>query len=230
MIFFLLHNKKKMKHKNMFISFEGLDGAGKGEQIIRLLALIKDDTNGFLGDKYTSVWLTREPTKLTLSGRQISKGIRKGDISGEEASEMFIKDRIEHTQKYILPSLRGGSFVLVDRYDISTYAYQMAQGMDFDFIYNAHNYNGCEGAIVPDITIVLDVPVSVAMDRICKRKSVIEQFEVDTFQEKVFIKQEEAIARLMEKQPKRLIVRINANQTIENVTAEIVNKLLAIFP
>ena len=130
------------KEKNLFITFEGIDGSGKNTQLTRLVDAISDHNNGFPGDKYSTFWLSREPTKITRHGIDISNGIttEKG-VSGDEAYPKFVKDRIYHTHNYILPRLAEGNFVLVNRYDISTLMYQYTQGVDFDKLYNAHNYD-----------------------------------------------------------------------------------------
>ncbi len=222
-------------NKPLFITFEGVDGSGKGTQLEKIISVIKNNTNNFIGNKYTPIWISREPTKLTSSGRKISEGIIKGGISGEEASKLFITDRIEHTTQYIIPRLKEGNIVLVDRYDISTYAYQMAQGMNFDILYHMHNYAydifdmKNDGTIVPDITIIFHIPVDVAMDRINKRNETLEQFEVNSFQHKVKYTHELAVTKIREKQPNRKIIWVNANQSIENVTKEMVNKIQDIY-
>lgn len=207
-----------------FITLEGIDGSGKSTQLERLVSLIKDGTNGIFGDKYTPIWLTREPTKMTEAGRKICdllKGQEK--LTGEVSSSLFVKDRHEHSIKYISPRLSEGNIVICDRYDLSTYSYQMVQGIDFDFLYDFHGYKE-EKTLIPDITIVFDVSVEIALERI-RERGALEQFEVESFQRKLAQKQNEAINRLLERQPSRKILRINSEQSIEKVTEELFNKL-----
>lgn len=207
----------------LFITFEGIDGSGKSTQISRLLHVIRDENSSF-GGKYSTVWVSREPTKLTESGKTISSAIRERIVSAEEATDLFIRDRIEHTRNFIRPRLREGSYVLLDRYDLSTYAYQMTQGIEFERLYQLHKYND-EGAIIPDITIVFDIPAKIALDRIAKRNGWVEQFEVPAFQIKLEKIQDEAIQLIQKLQPQRKIIRVNANQSVEDVTKEMIEKL-----
>lgn len=207
----------------LFITFEGIDGSGKTTQISKLLDFIRDEKNSF-GGKYSTVWVSREPTKLTDSGKAISSAIRERVVSAEEATDLFIKDRIEHTQNFILPRLREGSYVILDRYDLSTYAYQMTQGIEFEKLYQLHRYDN-DGAVIPDITVVFDVPARVALDRIAKRNGWVEQFEVPAFQIKLERIQNEAIQLIQKLQPQRKIIRVNTNQTVEAVTKELIQKV-----
>jgi dTMP kinase len=209
----------------MFITFEGLDGSGKGTQLLRLEALIKDHKNNFLGDKYSPIWSTREPTKLTKPGLEIANGMAQHkDISGEDAAKLFVEDRIIHTQNYILPRLFEGSFVLSDRYDLSTLSYQLTQGIAFDELYKMHRYE--EGkTFVPHLTLVFDLPVEEAQRRINLRDEKKEQFENLEFQTLLYEKQEEVLYSLSFYQPGREIIRINANQNVDDVTKEMVDKI-----
>lgn len=210
----------------MFITFEGLDGSGKGTQLLRLQELINDHKNGFLGDKYSPVWATREPTKLTTPGRKICEGITsKEGVGAIDAANLFVYDRILHTHNHILPRLAEGSFVLSDRYDISTLSYQLTQGISFDELYDMHKYGRSNGAIIPHLTLVFDLPVSEAQRRVNLRDEKKEQFETLEFQTLLYEKQEEAIKKLLKNQPQREIIRINANQSIDDVTNEMVTKI-----
>ena len=160
--------------KNYFIAFEGIDGCGKDTQLHKLVEAIKEDDGHPFGNKYSNIWVTREPTKITKSGIQISNLIRERDVSGEEATELFVQDRIEHSK--IIGDVIKHSHILTSRYDLSTLSYQMTQGIDFDFIYNLHNYGKDTGAIIPDLTIVFDLPVDIAIQRTNSRNSTEECF------------------------------------------------------
>jgi dTMP kinase len=225
-MFYFIHNYLRdcvKMARPLFITFEGIDGSGKSTQISRLLHAIRDENSPF-GGKYSTVWVSREPTKLTESGKTISSAIRQRVVSAEEATDLFIKDRIEHTRNFIRPRLKEGSYVLLDRYDLSTYAYQMTQGIEFEKLYQLHRYDD-EGAIIPDITVVFDVPARVALERIAKRNGWVEQFEVPAFQIKLERVQNEAIQLIQKLQPQRKIIRVNSNQSVENVTKEMIEKL-----
>jgi len=208
--------------KTLFIVFEGIDGCGKDTQLHKLIGLVKEDDEYPFGNKYSNIWVTREPTKITKSGEKISQLIRERDVSGEEATKLYVEDRIEHTK--LIKEILKHSHVFSSRYDILTLSYQMTQGMDFDYMYELHKYGKNEGAIIPDITILFDLPVEVALKRMSLRKSQEECFEKEEFQRKLKGNLDFCIDELR-KRDKRKIIVVNANQEIEKVTKEMCEKI-----
>lgn len=208
--------------KTYFIAFEGIDGCGKDTQLHKLACAIKEDDNYPFGNKYSNIWVTREPTKITPSGETIARLLRGKEISGEDATKYFVEDRIEHSK--MIKDILKHSHVLISRYDLSTLSYQMVQGMKFEDLYKLHNYNKENGCIIPDITLVFDLPVKVASDRMNKRNSTIEFTEKFEFQKKVKDNLSFCIKEL-EKKDKRKIIIINANQSKDNVTKEMLEKI-----
>ena len=206
--------------KNLFITFEGIDGCGKDTQVFKLAEAIKLN----LSDKYANIWLTREPTNITKEGIEISKKIKK-KISGVEASKLFIKDRQKHSK--IISFYLKTSFVLCSRYDISTLSYQMVQGVDFETLYNMHEYK--KETLIPDITIIFDLKVCEALNRVKKRDKKLEFFEEENFQNKVKENINFCISELKKRQNKRIFIRIDASQNIEEVTRNLVEKLKKFF-
>ncbi len=207
---------------NYFISFEGIDGSGKDTQIFELAKAIKEDNNDFYGDKYSNIWLTREPTRITESGNRISDLLRTSKVSLEDATKGFIDDRIEHSE--IIRKILPHSDVLTSRYDLSTFAYQKTQGACFGDLYHLHNYDTIDGALIPDFTLVFDLPAKVAFERSRKRNSEKEYFENLAFQEKLVENLHSCIAELR-KYDSRKIILINANSPKEKVTQEMIEKL-----
>nr|QBK90150.1 MAG: thymidylate kinase [Pithovirus LCPAC102] len=202
-----------MLRKNLFIAFEGIDGSGKDTQLNNIVTYLKNN------DKYCNIWVTREPTNITKSGNKILQ-LLKDDISKEDATKYFIEDRKEHSN--IIKNILTHSHVLTFRFDFSTYAYQMAQGMKFKELYDMHNYT--KDTIIPDITFVFNISVKTALYRIHKRNDTIECFEHITFLVNVKTKINKIINKLIEKDG-RTIICINGQQSIENITAEIIDKL-----
>lgn len=207
--------------KGKFFTFEGIDGSGKDEQLFAFAKALKNGCKYFSGNKYMPLWLTREPTKLTSPGKEISRLLKTNHVSPKQATQYFVADRILHTIEYINPYLKT-SHVLSSRYDLSTLSFQLAQGISFDFLYKAHDY-GAGMTRIPDITFVFDVPAKVALQRIDKRGSKREFFETDLFQQKVVRAQEYCLHELA-RRDNRTILRINANQPIPRVTDEMLRK------
>lgn len=208
--------------KTYFIAFEGIDGCGKDTQLHKLVEAIKEDDNYPFGNKYSNIWVTREPTKITTPGKTIAKLLREKEISGKDATKYFIEDRIEHSK--IIKEILKHSHVLISRYDLSTLSYQMTQGMNFDELYKLHNYNKKNGCIIPDITIIFDLPVEVAFERMAKRNSEKEFFEKIDFQKRLKENLNYCIKEL-EKKDKRKIIIINSNQSKEETKKEMLEKI-----
>lgn len=208
--------------KTYFIAFEGIDGSGKDTQLHKLVEAIKYDNGKPFGDKYSNIWITREPTRITKSGIKIAEEIRKRDVSGEEATELFVKDRKEHTQ--IIKEHLKYSHVLTSRYDLSTLSYQMTQGMDFDYMYNLHAYGKDDGCIIPDITIVFDLDADIAFSRTQGRNSAEECFEKIEFQREIRKNLMFAIDELR-KRDSRTIIIVDASKPIKEVTKEMLKKI-----
>lgn len=205
---------------NYFISFEGLDGAGKGTQLLELEKAIRDHSNHFFGNKYSNIWTTREPTKTTDAGKRISEAIKAG-IDGESASRLFVEDRIQHCKR--IKENLADSYVLCDRYDLSTLGYQMTQGIDLSKLIEMHKYNMADGCLVPDVTLFFDIPAEVAYKRILARGHPLESYEKLPFLQKLEENYNTVIKTLEESG--RKITRINANQNIGNVTQELLERL-----
>lgn len=213
-----------MNTQTFFIAFEGLDGSGKDTQLSKLVDEIKSSKNSLFGDKYSNIWITRQPTKITKSGIEISEKIKQEHVSKEEATKGFVQDRIEHSQ--IIKEILKHSFVLTSRCDFSTLVYQNAQGMDLQELYAMHNYNEELGTLIPDITLVFRIPAQVGLSRILGGRQEVpkECFEQLEFLQKCEEKEQEVIEYLKRKDG-RCILKINANQSVEEVTKEMIVKL-----
>ena len=141
----------------MFIVFEGIDGSGKGTQA-RMLAdhLIRQGKR---------VVLTEEPTKELFTGYFTRILLRSKDTPHPKTiALMMAADRNEHVEKIIRPALEAGEIVISERYYWSSFVYQSLQGVSDDFL----NYINRD-FLRPDVTVLIDVPAEVAMERILGR-------------------------------------------------------------
>jgi dTMP kinase len=145
-----------MERRGLFITFEGIDGCGKSTQAKMLADYL------FNLNKYNHVLKTREPYKCQ-DIRKILQADSNPYSQGEKLARLFVKDRKEHLEKIIRPSLHQGIHVILDRYDCSTLAYQQTQGVPFKKLLDMH-----KGLIIPDVTFIIDVPAELAVKRIKK--------------------------------------------------------------
>jgi dTMP kinase len=157
--------------KGVFIAIEGIDGCGKGTVITRLAQELFD------ADKNNHVYLTREPYDRDWLNTYLSKP----DIPkrGEEALKLFVEDRKRHCT-IMEKLLEERTIVITDRYAHSTYAYQMAQGIPFEKIKALH-----KGLTIPDLVIVIDIPVEEAIKRLRANRGAQDGFEQKEFLQQV---------------------------------------------
>lgn len=155
--------------KNLFIAIEGTDGSGKSTQA-RLLAQRLTE-NGH------RVYSTFEPTNGTIGRllRSILKGEEKADQRAIAA--LFLADRLDHITHEadgLLKKLEEGYTVICDRYYFSSYAYHSLY-VDMDWVIDCNRI--CTSMLRPDITLFLDVPVDVCMQRIAAGRQSTELYE-----------------------------------------------------
>ena len=206
--------------KPLFITFEGGDGAGKSLQILRF--------KEYLEKQGQDVVLTREP-----GGTEVGKDIRKILVEGnkdkiDEITELllFYADRRINLTKVITPALSQGKTVISDRYNDSTIAYQYYGSNKFNDTSLMDNlYEIVAQNIKPDITFLLDVDVKTGLER-SFNKAKTEQTKELRF-ENVDISFHERLRNgyleIAKKEPNRFCI-INANQSIDEVTQEIIEK------
>ena len=148
----------------MFITFEGIEGAGKSLQIAR--------THEYLRNKGRSCLLTREPggTDFGLTLREVL--LRPDGPVREPWSELllYLADRHQHLKEVIEPALARGEIVLCDRYQDATRAYQgAARGIAPEAI---EEMSRLLGIIEPAKTILLDLDPEVGLRRARRRNSL----------------------------------------------------------
>ncbi len=203
--------------KGVFIVIEGIDGAGKGNVMMRLQEYIMGKSK-----KYDHLLLTREPTfgPIGSKARELLASESDPYKNAQLCLALYTDDRKWHCKEHIKPALDKGYVVLCDRYKHSTYAFQQTQGLTVKEIHAAH-----DGVLVPDLTIVLDVDVSVALSRMNGENrggsKAGEKFEKKEFMEKLRGKYLE-LPKLF---PNEKIVVINANFSKEQVTKDAIKAL-----
>lgn len=153
----------------MFIVIEGIDGCGKSTQA-RLLS-------EWLREQGKDVLLTAEPTKnrIGIFIRKILSGDEKVDT--KTLALLFTADRYEHLGNEVSPALSNGRIVVSERYYYSTIAYQSAQGVSREWLFDINYF-----ILKPALTFFLDVKPEIAV----KRTKMNEIFENRVFLEKVY--------------------------------------------
>jgi len=141
----------------MFITFEGIDGVGKSTQL--------DLLERYLSGRGHTVVRTLEPGGTDL-GQEIRHLLlhRKGDVAPRSEALLYAADRAHHVATLIRPALAEGKVVLSDRYFDSSVAYQgAARELDVAEVRDISLW--AVGNLIPDLTVLLDLPANEAMLR-----------------------------------------------------------------
>lgn len=199
--------------RGRFITFEGGEGAGKSTQIKKLADRLKAAK--------LRIRVTREPggspgaeimRHLVLSGM--------GKLLGPEAETLlFAAARDDHVRTVILPALNQGTWVLCDRFADSTRAYQGSLGRVPEGLINAMQ-RVTIGDLKPDLTIILDLPVEIGLQRAAARRGsgTPDRFEAEklSFHEGL----REAYRKIAADEPARCVL-IDANSDPDTVAARV---------
>jgi dTMP kinase len=117
---------------------------------------------------------------------------------------LFAADRVDHVQNEVSPALGKGRVVVSDRYVYSSYAYQGAAGLELEWIEELN-----EHAIRPDLAIFIDVKPETVVQRLKRKKSVMEDLETQKKVREVYLKyvQKNQLVRLDGNKPKRAVAK-----------------------
>ena len=211
------------KKKSLFITFEGIEGSGKSYQIRKLHQSLKK--------KNISVVLTREPGG-TRSAEKIREVILK-DYFHPDSKEKFNKNtdtllylaaRNEHIESKLKPAISKKQVIICDRFIDSTIAYQVyGKGVNRGFVDVVHKYILKD--IKPDLTFILKVNISKALQRLKKRKN---KNRYDKFSKGFYIKVQNAFIKISKRDKKRYFVLDNSKDSdvIEKIILEKVLSIL----
>jgi dTMP kinase len=151
-----------MKKHGVFICVEGLDASGKTTQSKLLVKNLRK--KGF------DAIYTTEPSKGNI-GRLIRRHVLLGKnrLSVVLEALLFAADRVDHLEREVVPALEEGKIVVSDRYLYSSLAYQGAAGLDLKWIEGINKW-----AMKPDLTIYLDIPPEIVLQRLKRKKTLME--------------------------------------------------------
>lgn len=197
----------------MFITFEGIEGAGKSTAMSLLAEALR--LRGH------DVVETREPGGCNLGRllRPILLDARTAGLSSRAELFLFLADRAQHVHSQIRPALEAGNIVLCDRFTDSTIVYQGAgRGIDPDALRRINLL--ATGGLTPDLTFLIDLPVPLGLERAGIRNrregTVISEGRFDSeslnFHERI----RQGYLALAEEEPQRIAI-IDGQQPVDDI-------------
>ena len=187
----------EVRHKGLLVVFEGIDGTGKSTH-----ARLLEDHLREIG---LDVIRSREPTQGP-HGRALRESARRGRRPPQEELELFLADRRQHVAEVLRPALDADKVVLVDRYYLSTAAYQGARGLDPEEILIINE----SFAPIPDLAVLIEVPVDEGRRRIQHRGDG----DGDLFEREEELQR---VAAVFASLHRPYIVRLRSDQPVENL-------------
>lgn len=157
--------------RGKFITLEGPEGAGKSTHLARLAEALRA--------RGIEVLTTREPGGTPLC--EAVRGLLQFNAAGEAPQTraevlLFLASRAQLVAQVIEPALARGVWVLCDRFCDSTFAYQgYGRGLELAQLRALNAF--ATGALMPDLTLLLDIPEAESARRLAKRKGPVDRFE-----------------------------------------------------
>jgi dTMP kinase len=156
-----------VRERGKFVVYEGIDGSGTTTQASLLASHLRGQG--------VPVCETSEPTRGPFGAviRQALEG--RLEVDERALAAAFAADRYDHlfsTDRGIVDRLSSGTWVICDRYVLSSVVYQAANGLTADWIQSLNRY-----AIPADLTIFIDTPVAECLSRLAARGSIPDRYE-----------------------------------------------------
>lgn len=190
--------------RGRFISFEGIDGAGKSTQHAWLVEHLRGQGR--------SVVATREPGGTPLGERLRALLLSEPMHLETEALLMFAARR-EHVAEVIEPALSRGDWVICDRFVDASFAYQGGgRGLDWTKLEQLQDW--VLGSLRPDLTLIFDAPVAIAQQRLHSATDAPDRFERE--EAEFFERVRQAYLRIAQENPLRVKL-IDATQSREDI-------------
>ncbi|AKK19747.1 dTMP kinase [Candidatus Liberibacter africanus] len=202
----------------LFISFEGIEGGGKTTHILHL--------QRFLQQHNYNVQVTREPggTPAAEAARHVLLSFGVDEFGSSAEAIVFAAARLDHVENVIRPALAEGKIVLCDRFLDSFYAYQGERDNSQNLLLDSLHQLSVQG-IMPDCTIILDLPVDIGLERVQNRYSSSPSDGLDHFEkEDVMIhkKRRQIFLDIAYNQPERCHI-VDANRSFQHVADNILD-------
>lgn len=199
----------------MFITLDGIDGVGKSTQIKQLLGYFEE-----IGEE---TLLVRDPGTTRIGGK-LRELLLESDLELHRRTEamLFMASRCEMVETILLPAIADGKTVISDRFLLANVVYQSVGGVvQPDLLWKMGRL--ANGGLMPDLTILLDMPAQRSMERLGNEKDRMESRGVDYMEEvrQAFLQQ------LPHSSDNTLV--INADQSPEDVSREMLAKVKEIL-
>ncbi len=144
--------KSKHGYEGLLVVIEGTDGSGKSTQISKLKRWIEDQSYGAM----VSEWKTSK-----FIADAINDAKERNLLNATTFSLLYAADFADRLEQVIIPALKAGFVVILDRYIYTAYVRDVVRGHDIEWLKNLYNY-----APEPDMVFYLDVPVEILLKRI----------------------------------------------------------------
>lgn len=202
----------------MFVAFEGGEGSGKSTQVPLLAA--------WLRERGHRVRTTFEPGEGELGQaiRAIVLDPANTELSDRAEALLYAADRAQHVAATIAPALSDGQVVITDRYVDSSLAYQSAgRGQPFAEIADLSAW--ATQGLLPDLTVILDLPVALALARV-RGRAAVDRLEAESqaFHERV----RQAFLALAAAEPDRYLV-LDATESPESLADRIAGRVQSLL-
>ncbi len=201
-----------------FITIEGLDGAGKSTQVKKLTKYLKEKGN--------KLFVTREPGGTNISEKVREILLDKNNIEMDFKTEvlLYASSRAQLIAEKIKKYRKNGYLVICDRFVDSSIAYQgYGRNVDLEYVKKI-NYFTIKDCI-PDLTILLDLPVEVGLKRL-KKESSLDRLESEQIDFHYRVRSGFLEIANLEKDRFKIISAVDDPETIFKNVTEVTNKIL----
>ena len=199
----------------MFITLDGIDGVGKSTQIERLITYLEQQGHETL--------LVRDPGTTEI-GAKLRQLLLESDLELHRRTEamLFMASRCEMVETILRPALADGKTVVSDRFLLANVVYQsVGDKVSPELLWQMGRL--ANGGLVPDLTLLLDIPALNSMERIGNETDRMESRGVE-YMEAV---RQGFLEQLPHSSPSTAI--INANQSPEEVSREMLKNVAAVL-
>jgi len=153
--------------KGKFITLEGVDGAGKSTHLNWLVETLRS--------RGKTVIQTREPGGTPL-GEKLRELLLHEPMHLETEALLMFAARREHLEQVILPAVQRGGWVVCDRFTDASFAYQGGgRGLSTDKLAELERW--VQGEVQPDLTLLFDLPIDIAAQRMAGAARTLDRFE-----------------------------------------------------